>query len=261
MDNRKDFIVNLVKEAQNIVRDKVSETYNISIKNDNQSDLVTEVDIAIEKFLVQRISEAYPNDGFITEENTVPIEEAEYVWIIDPIDGTMNFVYTLSDFAISVGLYKNKVGVVGVVCDVMKDETFVAEKGKGAYLNNLRISNLEPVTVRQSIVDVSLKTMTGLRKAGRADLLDMANQILSHRNLGSAALRICHIAMGRIHLYISDTLCVWDFAAGAIILEEVGGYHNYMDEDMHFGPGHFDFFGGNSRSQAEEFKEKFFKEM
>lgn len=259
MNNREQFIVELVKEAQEIIKTRIKENFDVSIKNNNQSDLVTEVDIEIEKFLVQRIQESYPNDGFITEENTVPIEAAEYVWIIDPIDGTMNFVYTLADFAISVALYKNKVGEIGVVCDVMNDELFVGVRGKGATVNGKSISKLEPVTVRQSIVDVSLRTLCALRDENKADLLKMSNEILSHRNLGSAALRIAHIATGRIHMYISDTLCIWDFAAGIIILEEVGGYHNYVEEDeLFFGPGHFDFFGANSKQQMLSFKEKFY---
>lgn len=259
MDNRKQFIIELVLEAQQIIKERIKENFDISIKNNNQSDLVTEVDIEIEKFLVKRIKEAYPEDGFITEENTVPIEAAEYVWIIDPIDGTMNFVYTLTDFAISVALYQNKVGKIGVICDVMKDELFVGVKGEGATVNGKPIPKLEPVSVRASIVDVSLRTITTLKEQKRADLLKMSREILSHRNLGSAALRIAHIATGRIHMYISDTLCIWDFAAGMVILEEVGGYHNYLEEDdLFFGPGHFDFFGANSKTQVEEFKEKFY---
>ena len=259
MENRKDFIVGLVREAQAIIKERIQDNYDISIKNNNQSDLVTEVDVEIEKFLVSRISEAYPNDGFITEENTVPIEEAEYVWIIDPIDGTMNFVYMLTDFAISVALYHNKEAKVGIICDVVNDELFIGEKGKGATLNGNAIKPLDPVTIRESIVDVSLRTIVGLKEKNVADLVTMSRDILSHRNLGSAALRIAHISTGRVHMYISDTLCIWDIAAGLVILEEVGGYHNYMDVDeLHFGPGHFDFFGANNKQLAYDFKEKFY---
>lgn len=258
MDNRQQFIVELVYEAQAMINERLLENYTVNIKNNNQSDLVTEVDVEIEKFLVREISKAYPNDGFITEEKTVESNDAEYIWIIDPIDGTLNFVYTLRDFAISVGLYKNKVGMVGVVCDVVNDEMIVGIKGEGVTLNGEKVEKLQPVTLRESIVDVSLRTMDRMREMNVANLLDMSTAILSHRNLGSAALRISHIALNRVHMYISDTLCIWDFAAGIIILEELGGHHNFMDEDIIFGSDKVNFFGANNREIAEDLKERFY---
>lgn len=258
MNERKEFIVNLVKEAQALIKERISETFEIDIKNNNQSDLVTAVDVEIEKFLVKRISEKYPNDGFLTEENTVESEDKEYIWIIDPIDGTMNFVYMLQDFAISVALYKNKVGEIGVVCDVMNDEMIVGVRNEGVTVNGKKVSNLNVVTLRESIVDVSLRTIARMRDMGIANLLEMSRSILSHRNMGSAALRISHIALGRIHMYISDTLCIWDFAAGVIILNEVGGYHNYQAEEIKFDASHVNFFGANNKAIADELKEKFY---
>lgn len=258
MNKRKDFIIKQVQEAQEIIKQRITESYDIDIKNNNQSDLVTAVDVEIEKFLVSRISEAFPEDSFLTEEKTVSTEDSDYVWIIDPIDGTMNFVYTVSDFAISVALYHRGIGMIGVVLDVMKDELFVGIKNEGATLNGKPMKMLEPVTLRESIVDVSLRTMVKMKEDNIANLWDMSTSILSHRNLGSAALRISHIAAGRVHMYISDTLCVWDFAAGIIILEEVGGYHNYMDEAIKFDSSHVDFFGSNNENSMKEVKENFY---
>lgn len=259
MKSREEFIVEITKEASEIIKQRIKDNYDVNIKNDNQSDLVTEVDVEIEKFLVSKIKEAYPNDGFITEESTVEQEDKEFIWIIDPIDGTMNFVYMLTDFAISIALFHNKVGIVGVICDVMNDELIVARKGKGATLNGVDIGPLKRVTLRESIVDVSLRTMNGLKKKNIANLFDMSNDVLSHRNLGSASLRIAHIALGRVHMYISDTLCIWDFAAGLILLEEMKSYHNFMDEDeLIFNGTRVDFFGANSKKLADEFKSKFY---
>ena len=259
MENRKEFIVEIVKEAKDIVKRRIDETYDISIKNNNESDLVTAVDVEIEKFLVNRIQEQYPNDGFLTEESTVEMEDKEYIWVIDPIDGTMNFVYTLRDFAISVALYHNKIGETGVIYDVMMDELFVAKRNEGATLNGVSIPKLEKTNLRQSIVDVSLRTMVGLKNKGIADLVPMSTQILSHRNLGSAALRIAHIATGRVHMYISDTLCIWDFGAGLILLDEVGAYHNFQEQDeLKFDNKRVDFFGANNPDLAKDFKDKFY---
>lgn len=258
MNERKELIVNLVKEAQTIIKERINESYDINIKNNNQSDLVTAVDVEVEKFLVAKIKEQFPNDSFLTEENTVDLEDSDYVWIIDPIDGTMNFVYTVSDFAISVALYHKGVGVIGVVLDVMKDELIVGVKNEGASINGKAIPKLESVTLRESVVDVSLRTMIKMKEDNVADLLSMSRSILSHRNLGSAALRICHIALGRIHVYISDTLCIWDFAAGNIILEEVGGYHNYMNEPLKFDSSHVNYFAATNETLMKEVKENFY---
>lgn len=258
MNNRKEFLVQIVKEAQSMILRKLEANYAIDIKGGNKSDLVTEVDVEIEKFLVAKIKEEYPNDGFITEENTVPIEASDYVWIIDPIDGTMNFVYMLRDFAISVGLYHKGIGKVGVICDVVNDEMIVGELNKGVSLNGKAVSKLEPVSLRESIVDVSLRTIVGLEKKGIADLTKMSSSILSHRNMGSAALRIAHIALGRIHMYISDTLCIWDFAAGLVILNELGGYHNFMDEEIKFDSNRTDLLAANNKEILDQLKENYY---
>lgn len=258
MNNRKEFIVALVREAQAMILAKIDANYNVDIKGGNQSDLVTEVDVSVEEFLVGRIQAAYPNDGFITEENTVPIEDKEYVWIIDPIDGTMNFVYMLRDFAISVALYHNKVGQIGVICDVVNDEMIVGVLNEGVTLNDKPVKNVQPVTLREAIVDVSLRTIVGLEKKGIADLTKMSSSILSHRNMGSAALRLAHIGLGRIHMYISDTLCIWDFAAGLVILNELGAYHNFLEDEIVFDAKRTDLLASNNKTILDELKEKYY---
>ena len=259
MLGRKDFIIQTVKEAGEIIKQRINEDYKVSLKKGNNSDLVTAVDVEIEKFLVEKISEAYPTDAFLTEERTVEMQTSDYLWIVDPIDGTMNFVYSLRDFAISIALYYKGVGVVGVVYDVMADEMFIGVKDEGATLNNKPLKKLEKHTLFDSIVDVSLKTIMNMKNRRHADFCNLPYSIKSHRNLGSAALRICHIASNRIHIYLSDKLCAWDVAAGLIILEEVGGYHNYLEENkLKFDWGHYYFLGATDKDLYKELKAKFY---
>lgn len=259
MLERKYFIVDVILQAKDIIKQRINEDFKISIKNNNHSDLVTAVDVEIEKFLVKKISQRFPNDAFLTEEKTTTMEESDYLWIIDPIDGTMNFVYTLKDFAISIALYYKGVGMIGIVYDIMADEMFVGVKGEGVYLNNKKLDKVDYVHLNESIVDVSLKTIMNMHKNQIADLNNLPKYALSHRNLGSAALRICHIATNRIHVYLSDTLCIWDIAAGIIILEELGGYHNFIkDDQLQFKSNHFYFFAANNEELAHELVNQFY---
>lgn len=259
MLERKDFIIEVILEAKDIIKQRIKEDFKVSIKNNNHSDLVTAVDVEIEKFLVKRISKQFVNDAFLTEEKTTTMEESDYLWIIDPIDGTMNFVYTLKDFAISVALYHKGIGVLGIVYDVMNDEMFVGVKDEGVFLNGEKLEAVKSVNLKQAIVDVSLKTIMNMKNNQMADLVNLPKYALSHRNLGSAALRICHIATNRIHVYLSDTLCIWDIAAGIIILEELGGYHNFIkDDQLEFKSNHFYFFGANNAELAKEIEKKFY---
>lgn len=258
METRLELVKKVVLETGQLIRQRINEDMEIETKGGRRSDFVTSVDIEAEKFIVDKISAQFPNDSFLTEEKTVSLQESDYVWIIDPIDGTMNFIYTLRDFAVSIALYVNGVGKIGVVYDVMADELFVGVKGKGVTLNGKPIPKLTPVTLKQSLVDISLKSIRSLRNKGIADLVNLSPAILSHRNLGSAALRITHIGLNRVHMYIASQLCVWDIAAAIIILEELGGVHNFMDKELPYNYDDFVFMGSNNKEIEVEIKEKFF---
>lgn len=258
MQNRKEFIEKIVLEAGQLIRKRINEDMSIDEKGGNRSDLVTSVDLEVERFLVNKITEAYPEDSFLTEENTVTLEKADNIWIIDPIDGTMNFIYNKRDFAISVAFYVKGKGQLGVVYDIMADELIVAEKNKGATLNKKELPQIKKESLKQSIIDVSLKTIRNLKTKKIADLYDLPPAVLSHRNIGSAAIRISHIALNRDHAYISDRLSLWDIAAAIIILEELGGTHNFKDKELKFTSDSFFFMGANNKEVYYEIIDKFF---
>lgn len=225
------FVKSIVKEAGDFIRKSMSENLNLKLKNNEYKDLVTKYDIETEKFLVKKIAERYPSHSFITEEKTSDKQFfTEYTWIIDPIDGTTNFVNFHRDFAISVALYKNKKPFIGVVYDVMKDSMYSAISGERAALNGNIITKKtnEDRKLENSVIDFSLDSITILRNK-KIDLTEINDSIRGHRSYGSASLAICKIALGEIQGYISAKLRLWDFAAAVILLEVLNGCYEYFD--------------------------------
>ncbi len=259
MLKRKQFIEKLVIEAGELIRERLHEDMSIEKKGGKRSDLVTSVDYEVERLLVEKLSQQFPEDSFLTEEKTVDLIESENVWIIDPIDGTMNFIYDQRDFAISVALYSKGKAKLGFVYDVMANELIVAQKGLGVTLNDKPLEQILPVVLKQSIVDVSLKTIRNLKIKEIADLYDLTPEILTNRNMGSAAIRIVHIALNRVHAYINDNLSIWDIAAAILILEELGGTHNFKGQDLDYNSEGFFFMAANNQKIYDEIKTLFFK--
>lgn len=224
------FIKSIVREAGDFVKNSVSDNFNLKLKNNDCRDLVTKYDLKIEKFLVKKIAEKYPDHSFITEEKTSEKQFfSEYTWVIDPIDGTTNFVSFHENFSISVALYRNKKPFIGVVYDVMKDIMYSAISGREAALNGKIITkkaDRNPV-LQDSVIDFSLNTITFLKNK-KIDLTKINDSIRGHRAFGSASLSICKIAMGELQGYISAKLRIWDFAAAAIFLKALGGCCQYF---------------------------------
>ncbi|MDE8193391.1 inositol monophosphatase family protein [Erysipelothrix rhusiopathiae] len=225
MNKKAEFTINLVREAGERIKDMMKEDINISLKS-SRSDFVTNVDKQTEVFLVSGIKEAYSNQNFLTEEKTVETMGQDHLWIIDPIDGTTNFIYQKQNFSISVGYYHKGAPVFGIVYDVMADEMFVGIVGEGAYLNNIKLPMLDQsILLKDSIVSGDVYR-PGLFSLTPEELKPL---FITHRFLGSGALEVCHIAAVRWQSYVFPSLKVWDFAAAVIILQCVGGTYHFGD--------------------------------
>ena len=206
---------------------------DIMCKNGDTSNLLTEFDIKIEKFLADEIRYKFPSHGFITEEKVVTnIGTEDYTWIIDPIDGTTNFISSGNDFAVSIALYKESNPVMGVVYDVMSGKMYVGVKDGGAWLNG---ENIKPISgakcLQDAVVDCSLRSMVYLSKEKNINFFYLSGKIRAHRSSGCASLAICKIAQGSLDIYLSAYLYIWDYAAARIILEEMHGLMVFDDED------------------------------
>ena len=202
------------KASKILIRD-FGELENLQVSKKGPKDFVTNADIKAEKIIIEELKKARPNYSIISEENGVEKNKDETnFWIIDPIDGTTNFLHGVPHFAISIALQSNNEMVCGLIYDPIKDELFYAEKNHGAYFNNQRIR----VSKKRDIDECLFAVGKG-----------KYNPDLIYRRSGSAALDLAYVASGRFDGYFQDNLNLWDIAAGIIIVKEAGGIINEID--------------------------------
>jgi myo-inositol-1(or 4)-monophosphatase len=213
-----------VNEAGVKIRLSFNETLNIETKT-NANDLVTNIDKEIEQFFISKIREVYPDHKIMGEEGFGDSLDnlKGIVWMIDPIDGTMNFVHQQRNFAISLGVYENGVGKIGLIYDVVHDELYHAKRGNGAYLNEKHLDVLKETTVKESIFALNATWVMENHRIDHNLMIPLVKAARGTRSYGSAALEMVFVATGRVDAYISMRLSPWDIAAGAVIIEELGG--------------------------------------
>ncbi len=185
-------------------------------------DIVTDVDILVQKDLIKTLENEYPDTTFLAEEEG-QLELSDQLWIIDPIDGTKNFVRQHANYCISIAYYENLKPLFGIVYDIKENDMYIAEKCKGAYLNGELLPQLRDKILNEAVIDVNLNTVYFYKNKHQLDLEKLNEQAFAHRCIGSAALSLCRIAAGTHDVYLNNRLNLWDYAAGQIILEEVGG--------------------------------------
>lgn len=214
-------------------------------------DLVTEHDLAIEKYLVEAILKKYPEHGILAEEsqsNSIQVngsrekinpDNTRYTWVIDPIDGTVNFYRFGKDYAISLALFRDETPIFGLVFDVTNNVMYSAGHGEGATMNGNRLQILpkRQQKLNEAVVAMSLRTMRDFSGLGM-DVLGMLSGVQAHRYLGCASLEVCKVANGEYDLFISSNVYEWDVAAARIFLEQCGGFFlSRKKENDHLSPG------------------------
>lgn len=217
-------VLKVTGEAAEFIHSQAGKVKEQDIEIKSRNSLVSYVDKEAEKILVAGLSKIIPDSGFITEEDTVEQIESEYTWIIDPLDGTTNFLQQIPIYSVSIGLLHNDELVLGVVSDVERKETFYAWKGGGAWCNGKRIY----VSSRTNVADAVVAT--GFPYASR-DLLPQLEAVFDYflqhargiRRLGSAAIDLAYVACGRFDAYYETSLNAWDISGGIILVEEAGG--------------------------------------
>ncbi|MCE5199259.1 MAG: inositol monophosphatase family protein [Armatimonadota bacterium] len=218
-----DFLQDIARGAGQIIKDKYHVTKIWRTKS-SPGDIVTEVDEASEKYVMDRIHQEFPNDHILSEESGASgIGEPDRVWIIDPLDGTRNYMMGIPFFCVSIGIARNGVPEAGVIYDPIHDEMFYTERGKGAWLNGERISVCNEVTLDDSLISVSWVKRKVDRKRFIEYLDNLSKDTSYFRRFGSAALATAYVACGRLHAYLQGGLNPWDVAAGVLLIEEAGG--------------------------------------
>ncbi|CAM3723586.1 inositol monophosphatase family protein [Erysipelothrix urinaevulpis] len=235
MKTKIEFTKKLVYKAKDYILDQIE---NNEIKVDTKSsynDFVTSVDKGVENFLVNAITNEFNNQTFLTEEAMVENKVGDESWIIDPIDGTTNFVYNQQYFAISIAHYVDGKPAFGIVYDVMADELYLGIHGEGAYINGKKLETLD-----QSLdfPDVIVSSSYSIFNDFDFTPEELNSNIIAHRYIGSAAIEICHVAHGRLHVYQARRLNLYDIAAAVIILDEVSGKWRFGDHYNSVNVGH-----------------------
>ena len=207
------------KASKALIRD-FGEIEKLQVSVKGPSNFVTNADTKAEKIIIEELMKAKKNYSIISEEDGSKINsDSENVWIIDPIDGTSNFLHGIPHFAISIALKSNNEIISGLIYDPIKDEMFYAEKNSGAFFNNQRIK----VSKKKEIEDCLFAT--GGKEKVISDFIT--------RKTGSAALDMAYVAAGRYDGYFQNNLNLWDVAAGIIIIKEAGGIVNEINLSNH----------------------------
>ena len=203
------------KASKKLIRD-FGEVEKLQVSVKGPSDFVSNADTKAEKIIIDELVKTKKNYSIISEEGgSKNNQDSENVWIIDPIDGTTNFLHGIPHFAISIALKSNNEIVSGLIFDPIKDEMFYAEKNNGAFFNNQRIKVSKKKQINNCLF------ATGGEKKMELDLIT--------RKSGSAALDMAYVAAGRYDGYFQNNLNLWDIAAGIIIIKEAGGIINEID--------------------------------
>ena len=197
------------KASKALIRD-FGEIEKLQVSVKGPSDFVSNADTKAEKIIIEELIKSKKNYSLISEEaGYIKNKDSDNVWIIDPIDGTLNFLHGVPHFAISIALKSNNEIVSGLIFDPIKDEMFFAEKDNGAFLNNQRIKVSKKKDIKSCLF------ATGGNPKGNIDL--------TTRKSGSAALDMAYVASGRFDGYFQNNLNLWDIAAGILIIKEAGG--------------------------------------
>ena len=216
--------VKAAREAGKIINRASLDVSSLKIKSKSVNDFVSEVDHAAEAAIISILKEAYPDHGFLGEESGSTNHNAENIWIIDPLDGTTNFLHNFPQYCISIALQQKGVLTQAVIYDPVRNDLFTATKGRGAFLNDTRIRVTNRTKLQESLIATGFpfRDFTHL-ETYMAMLKDMIKKTTGIRRPGSAALDLAYVAAGYTDGFFEIGLSTWDIAAGGLLVQEAGG--------------------------------------
>jgi myo-inositol-1(or 4)-monophosphatase len=217
-----DFAISVAKAAGQLLRDRLGT--KIEVAHKGVINIVTDVDMASERLIREAIATHYPRHQVLAEEGGLTEGASDYRWIIDPLDGTINYAHGYPVFCVSIALEYRGETVLGVVYDPLREELFAAERGTGAWLNNRRIRVSEVGDLQHSLLSTGFPYDIGTSKLNNLDhWANFAMRAQALRRDGAAALDLCYVACGRVDGFWELSLNPWDVAAGALMVAEAGG--------------------------------------
>jgi len=253
-------ISELAREAGSYIADQRKHFNFAQAEVKGQNDLVSYVDKTAEQMITARLKELLPEAGFLTEEQTIAQSDGEYRWIVDPLDGTTNFIHGIPAYAVSIALSRNNQLMAGVVYEITKEECFSAWLHGGAYLNGqaIHVSSVQNLTDGLFLTGLPIKDF--LQKE---QYLKIVGELMSRthglRRMGSAAVDCAYVACGRAEAYFEYNINAWDIAAGALIVQEAGGSVSDFSGDNNYLFGREIVVGGAVHKQLLDVIQKFWK--
>ena len=243
--------VKAARRAGQIINRASLDLEQIEVRKKQQNDFVTEVDKAAEDAIIDILKTAYPDHAILAEESGKSDNESEFVWIIDPLDGTMNFIHGFPYYCVSIALSHKGVITQGVVYDPNSNDLFTATRGRGAYLNDRRIR----VGRRDRLSDSLVGTGFPFRENDSLDqygklFLDMSAACAGLRRPGACALDLANVAAGRLDAFFEQGINSWDIAAGSLLITEAGGLVGNYTGDADFLDRH-EIVAGNPKLYAQ----------
>src|SRR6266850_1678056 len=228
--------VRAARRAGSIINRASLDAGGLQVKSKRANDFVTEIDRAAEAAIIEVVQKSYPDHGILGEESGASgPEKQEYRWIIDPLDGTTNFIHGFPQYCVSIGVEHRGKLAHGVVYDPLRNELFTASQGRGAFLNDRRIR----VSKCQKLQDALVGTGFPFKELDRVDLYlkqlrNLMEKSSGVRRAGAAALDLAYVACGRLDAFWELGLMPWDVAAGALLIQEAGGLVGDLEGDQGF---------------------------
>jgi len=216
--------VRAARRAGSIINRAALDGGGYEVRSKRLNDFVTRVDHAAEEAIIETVRKAYPDHAVLAEESGASTGSAEYQWIIDPLDGTTNFIHGFPQYCVSIGIRHRDALAHGVIYDPVKNELFTASKGRGAFLNDRRIRVSKCIRLSEALVGTGFP----FKEVTRIELYtNQLKQIMQKsagvRRAGAAALDLAYVACGRLDAFWELGLSAWDMAAGALMIQEAGG--------------------------------------
>jgi myo-inositol-1(or 4)-monophosphatase len=226
-------MIKAARRAGRSLKRDLGEIENLQVSLKGPANFVSLADRRAEEMLYEDLAKARPGYGFIGEEGgSRPGDDKTHTWIVDPLDGTTNFLHGIPQFAISIGLQREGTIIAGVIYNPANDELYTAERGKGAFLNDQRLRVAGRRKLNECVIACGLPHIgRGDHELSRAEMTEIQNRVAGLRRFGAASLDMAFVAAGRLDGYWERNLQPWDVAAGQIIVREAGGIVSGMAGD------------------------------
>ncbi len=241
-----DYAIDLARQAGKILHKGFG--IEVTAHEESRYDIKLEMDLRCEELILGGIRREFPGHSILSEESGSSNTGSPYEWIVDPLDGTVNYARSIPHFCTSIALRKDGVLILGVVYDPMRDELFTAERGKGASVGGSKLQASTTGRLQESILSCGFTKDDETVARGAAILPKLATSVRKVRITGSAALDLAYVACGRFDAYFQYGIYLWDIAAASLMLEEAGGTPEVLDS---INPYRFDYMASNGKVHEE----------